>query len=137
MQIDSPYKDKTPDLVDEDTGEVFYGETKEERVVQYKPLDPNNPSLGIVAEEKTIKVPVRGETISRSGESDSKYWQPEVVYNPTGCVHAFQIIDISKREIECTKGCGTVTEFHAGINYLEENGKSFVTLKGVRYPIYL
>lgn len=134
-QIPSPFEGKKPDLVDKKTNKAFYGTTREEQIVEYVPNNPENPTAGVHPERKTIQVPQEGETIDlETGQSDSKYWQPEKVLDPTGCVHVFEITNLGKREIECQK-CTLPTNFHPGINYFEENGKSFIVLKGIRFLI--
>lgn len=66
--------------------------------------------------------------------SNQQYWQPEMVLNPEGCEHAFVITNMGKREVECTK-CHVETTFHAGVNYIEEDGKAFIQLHTGRFPV--
>ena len=135
-QIASPFEGKKPDYIDKESGKALYGLTREEQIVEYKPIDPDRPERGIMAEATTMTVLEDGETVDlKTGKSDSKYWQPEKVFDPTGCIHVFQIIDVGKREIECTKTCGWVRDFHPGVNFKEENGRMFLIDKGVRYQI--
>ncbi len=134
-QIPSPFEGKKPTLIDKESGKAFFGETREEMIVEWKPYNPENPRSGIYPETKTIQVPHEGETVDlKSGVSDSKYWQPEKVLDPSGCVHEFEVTSLGKREVECSK-CSLGTTFHPGLNYLEENGKSFIIIRNTRYQL--
>jgi hypothetical protein len=136
-QIDSPFKGKTPTLINKEENTAFYGETRTEQVINYKPTNPHDPRSGVYPVAETVEVPVSGETIDlRTGQSNSKYWEPEMVVNPQGCMHDFTFTSVGKREIECSNGCGFETTFHPGINYKEEGGRATVILKGVRYPLH-
>lgn len=69
-----------------------------------------------------------------SGKSNHTYIQPDVVMDPTGCVHVFEVENIGKREVYCPM-CGFATTFHAGINYFEENGESHIVIREKRYKL--
>lgn len=134
MQIDSPFKGKEPTEVRGDTA-LYYTQSRKERVVEYVPVNPNNPNAGIRAVEKTITIPLDGESVDiNTGESDTKYWQPDTVLDPTGCNHRFKIIDVGQREIQC-ESCGFATTIHLGINFKEANGVPKVRLQDQWYVI--
>lgn len=69
-----------------------------------------------------------------TGKSNMSYWKPEMVLNPEGCEHIFYLYNVGRREIECSV-CHLTTAFIPGVNYSEENGQAFVTLKGKKYPV--
>ena len=70
-----------------------------------------------------------------TGRSNQTYYQPEMVLNPEGCDHSFKVTSMATREVECSK-CFYQTTFHPALNYTEENGHSFITLKDKKYPIF-
>lgn len=78
------------------------------------------------SDEEVVHIP--------SGHSNQTYWKPEMVMDPTGCSHEFEITDIGKREVECIH-CHLPTSFNAGINYQEIDGKSTILIKNNAYPI--
>lgn len=69
-----------------------------------------------------------------TGQSNQRYWKPEVVLNPEGCQHEFFITDIGRREVEC-RNCHFATSFIVGVNYSDDPPQ--FTLKGKKYPISL
>lgn len=69
-----------------------------------------------------------------TGQSNTKYWKPEMVINPQDCNHVFHLIDVLKREIECEK-CTFSTNFIVGINFIEKKDKLFIRLQNKKYPI--
>lgn len=134
MQIDSPFKNKEPNEV-VDGKAYYYTRSKKEKVIDYVPIDPDHPQRGIRRIERTITVPLDGEVIDQeTGESDSKYWQSEVVLDPSGCTHVFQITDVGEREIECKK-CHLGTTIHLGINFRESEATLEVCLNDHWYLI--
>lgn len=67
-------------------------------------------------------------------QSNMKYWKPEMVMNPVGCSHQFDITNLGSREIECNK-CGFGTQMHLGINTTEDSSGLKISLKNKSYPI--
>lgn len=135
MQIDSPYKDKSPNKV-VDGKAYYYVSSHTEETIEYQPIDPRNPNLGVTPVTKTIEIPDNPEVVDlQTNQSNTKYWLPEKVIDPTGCIHTFLITNMGPRELECSKGCGFNTNFHVGINTTEENGKLFIKINNVRYII--
>jgi len=80
------------------------------------------------SEEEIVHIP--------TNQSNHKYWKPEKVLDPTGCKHEFTITDIGKREVECLN-CHLGTTFIVGVNFSETKGKTYITLKGKKYPVRL
>lgn len=71
-----------------------------------------------------------------TGESNMQYHQPEMVLNPEGCEHTFKVVDMGKRELECSNpNCRLMTSFHPAVNFLEEEGKAYVLLNRKQYEI--
>lgn len=71
-----------------------------------------------------------------TGRSNQAYYQPEMVMNPEGCDHDFVLTSIGMREVECSR-CHYGITFHAGINYTEREGTSYITLHGTEFPVRL
>lgn len=80
----------------------------------------------------------RGQEIVHipTNTSNMRYWQPEVVMSPEGCDHDLQIVDVGKRELECSM-CGWSTTFHPGINYSEPDGVPTFTFRNTQYKLRL
>lgn len=134
MQIPSPNAGKKYTSVVGNEG-LYYENSHQEQITVLEPIDPNNPQRGVYPVVKTIEVPENPEVVNlQTGQSNSQYWKPEVILNPEGCNHEFTWIDLPKREIECHK-CSMPVIFHVGLNYKEIDGKSFVSLNKIDYPI--
>lgn len=133
-QLPSPNQGKKFKKVEGSEG-YYYDESHKQMVTEYKPIDPNKPNLGVTEEQKIIDVPHNPEVIDlRTGASNSQYWQPEMVMNPSDCDHEFFVTHLGKREIECSK-CQYGTTFHPAINFFEDNGHPSILLKNRYYPI--
>lgn len=133
MQIDSPNKDREPKMV-VDGKAYYYTKARHEKVTNYVPINPDNPKSGLRKVTSTVVVPEDAEIIDlETGESDSKYWQPETVLNPEGCSHVFALVDVGKREVQCKK-CTLSTTIHLGIN-VRENPSLQVNLQSHWYPV--
>jgi hypothetical protein len=70
----------------------------------------------------------------RTGQSNMRYWKPEMVLDPSGCEHEFKVIDIGSREVECAK-CHWPVSFHASENFRETQGKAEIRILGTWYPL--
>lgn len=70
-----------------------------------------------------------------TNRSNQTYYQPQRVLYPEGCEHTFHVIDMGKREIECSR-CQWATSFHPAHNYQESDGQGYVTILGHPYPIH-
>lgn len=110
---------------------LHYDEVRHEPIVRYEPIDPRKPEIGLKQVQDTLEIP-----ISPDIEGNTKYWQPDMVVDPSGCNHVFFITDIGKREIEC-ENCHWGFGFHVGRNYHEEDGQGYVTIKGKNYFVNL
>lgn len=71
-----------------------------------------------------------------TNKSNVKYWQPEPVVKPQGCEHQFRLVDVGAREVICDN-CNLATTFHVGVNYYEQKGQPYFTMRGKSYPISL
>ena len=127
MQIPSPNEGKKPQQYRGKEG-LFFDKSHEEMVTEYIPVDKHNPLRGVQTVSKVVTVPENPEIVNlETGQSNSKYWKPESVLNPEGCEHHFILIDVGKREVECTK-CSLPTSFSVSPGlYREEKGKFFFT----------
>lgn len=111
MRLANPHEGKSFDRIDKDrNGEPEYG---------YRHVDGS---------EEIVHIP--------TGRSNTTYYQPEKVLDPTGCDHIFQLEDMGKREVYCST-CQLPTAFIVGINVSEENGSLFIIYKGKSYPIQI
>lgn len=108
-----------------------YDEVRHEPIITYYPIDPRKPEKGIFPVAETLEVPVNPDI-----EGYTKYWQPEMELNPSGCTHRFTIIDIGKREVECEE-CHWGFTFNVGVNYFEVDGNPFVAIKNKKYLLNL
>lgn len=108
-----------------------YDQVRNVPIIKYRPIDLLKPEKGIYPSEEMLEVPIDPDI-----EGYTKYWEPEMELNPTGCKHNFVITDIGKREVEC-ENCHWAFAFHAGRNYFEEDGKAFVMIKNKKYPLSL
>lgn len=72
----------------------------------------------------------------KTGESNMQYHQPEIVTHYDNCQHNFHIIDVGKRELECSN-CHYETIFNPATNYREQEGKGYIRLKSQEYQIFL
>lgn len=70
----------------------------------------------------------------KTGKSNMTYIQPEPVTHYEGCDHSFKILNIGRREVECSK-CNYQLTFHVVENYTEENGNGYIVLNKVKYPL--
>lgn len=134
-QIPSPFEGKQPTYVDKQSGRALYGVTREEAIIDYEPiLNARGDVVGIEPKESTITVLVDGETRDlKTGQSDTKYWQPDMVH-PAECPHEFIMIDGTKREVEC-KNCTRISTFNAATEYLEKDGRAYVVVDKRYYPL--
>lgn len=119
------------------SGQVHhYDSVRQETVINYKPVDPKKPELGIMAVEDVVEIPVDADLDdATTGRQLTRYWQPEKVLDPTGCDHKFKIVNMGNRECECDK-CHIGFTFHVK-DFLEENGIASVLYEENRYPISL
>ncbi len=69
-----------------------------------------------------------------TNRTNMQYWQPEAVLDPSNCSHQFSLVDVGKREVECS-GCGYTTSFIVGVNYREESGIGYIKVKQGEYPV--
>lgn len=69
-----------------------------------------------------------------TGQSNMRYWKPEMVLNPEGCEHTYVIYDLGKREAECSK-CHHATTFVPGVNFKEKKGLAQIRVLDHWYPI--
>lgn len=70
----------------------------------------------------------------RTNRSNHKYYQPEKVFDPTGCEHEFVMVDQLKREFECNK-CQDATTGVLGVNLVERDGKVYLKHRKQEYCI--
>lgn len=134
MRIPSPNQNKPFRKIVDGKG-YHYDQTRQEQIVSYKPLNPLRPDLGVVPVTEVIDVPIGPEvTDLNTGESNSQYFQPDMVLNPSGCSHEFIVEDMGKREVVCSN-CGLGVTFHVGMNYQEEDGQGFILLNKKMYPV--
>ncbi len=134
MQLPSPNEGKEPKKI-EGHDALYYDHSHKQAVIDWEPIDPEDPKKGVRPVEKIIDVPDNPEVVDlRTGQSNTKYWQPEKIVAPEGCEHEFIITSIGKREIECPK-CNFATSFIAGVNFFEESGKFSVKIRNHLYPV--
>lgn len=111
MQITNPNSDKPYDKVYKDhNGDPIYGIRK------------------IDGAEELVNI--------KNGQSNMNYYQPEKVLDPSNCNHTFKIIDIAKREAECTQ-CRLGTSFVVGMSLIELPNEMQIIINNKKYPISL
>jgi len=136
MQIPSPNAGRQPQMY-RGKEALYFESSHPQEIVEYEPVSKWNPLAGVKAVSKVAIIPDNPEIIdTRTGESNSKYWQPEKVLDPEGCDHDFVITNVGKREAECSK-CKLPTNFHIGSAFREEDGKYFLTYHEAEYPLSL
>lgn len=100
-----------------------------DRVIKDK---DNNPVYGIrnehTTDEEIVYIP--------TGKSNVQYHKPEMVINPTGCIHDFVLYDQGKREVECYS-CHLATSFIIGVNMKEDNSGISIKYNNRYYPVRL
>jgi len=70
-----------------------------------------------------------------TGKSNMRWHKPEMALDPSSCPgHKFIIIDMGKREVECLN-CHWQLSFNVATDYLEKEGKGYLTIKGQTFPI--
>ncbi len=132
MQLPSPFEGKPFKKTVAGKG-YHYTQSRQEEVTVYKPLYPDRPNSPVVEQKETVEVPLDGEIVDlTTGQSDSKYWQPETVLDPTGCQHQFHLV--TSREVICD-ACGWTTMLHPALNVVENKQGLFIVIKGRRYQI--
>jgi len=135
MQIPSPNEGKKPQAY-RGKQALYFDRSHEEVVTEYVPVDKRNPSAGIRPETKVVTVPDNPEIVDlETGQSNTKYWKPEMVLNPEGCKHHFVLTNAAKREVECTK-CNLPTSFTVPGSYREEKGRYFFIYHKKEYEIF-
>lgn len=77
-------------------------------------------------EEEIVHIP--------TNVSNHRYYKPEVVLNPEGCDHIFEVIDIGKREVEC-KRCHLTTSFVPGVSFQESGNSAKILLNHVWFEV--
>lgn len=134
-QIASPYEGKKFKKVEGGKG-YHYDTSHFEEVVTYKPINPRHPERGVYPVADTVEIPDNPEVIDlKTGQSNSKYWQPESVSNPEGCPHSFKIENIGRREIICSNSkCNLGFTFHP-TDLIEKDGKTFINFRKKTYEI--
>lgn len=132
MELPSPNKGKKPTAV-VDGKLLYFDNQREETIMAVEPVDPNNPSKGVRQFPQTVIVPENPEIIDENGVSNSRYWKPEVVFNPQDCPHKYKA-DYPKRIAVC-EICSHEVQFH--INDVQEVlGKLRIKVNKIFYPLF-